>query len=100
MSLQFSANLSFLFAEQDFLDRFGAAARTRIPWIGSLGACDMVNFGAPETVPARYAGRRFYAHNPQVTLMLPDTGAPRCTVFAATAVDAGAAGHEALPGST
>ena len=28
MPLQFSANLSFLFAEQDFLDRFGAAART------------------------------------------------------------------------
>jgi len=28
MPLQFSANLSFLFAEHDFLDRFGAAART------------------------------------------------------------------------
>jgi hydroxypyruvate isomerase len=27
MSLQFSANLSFLFPEHDFLDRFGAAAR-------------------------------------------------------------------------
>lgn len=27
MPLQFSANLSFLFAEHDFLDRFGAAAR-------------------------------------------------------------------------
>lgn len=27
MSLQFSANLSFLFQEHDFLDRFGAAAR-------------------------------------------------------------------------
>jgi hydroxypyruvate isomerase len=27
MPLQFSANLSFLFAEEDFLDRFGAAAR-------------------------------------------------------------------------
>ena len=29
----------------------------------------MVNFGAPETVPAKFAGRRFYQHNPQVTLM-------------------------------
>jgi uncharacterized protein (UPF0261 family) len=29
----------------------------------------MVNFGAPETVPAKFNGRRFYQHNPQVTLM-------------------------------
>jgi uncharacterized protein (UPF0261 family) len=29
----------------------------------------MVNFGAPETVPERYADRLFYWHNPQVTLM-------------------------------
>jgi uncharacterized protein (UPF0261 family) len=50
-------------------DRFGAIARTRVPYVGSCGALDMVNFGAPDTVPARYAGRRFYAHNPQVTLM-------------------------------
>ncbi len=50
-------------------DRFGAAARTRIPWIGSLGACDMVNFGAPDTVPEGYRDRLFYRHNPQVTLM-------------------------------
>ena len=38
-------------------DRFGAIIRTRIPYIGSVGALDMVNFGAPETVPERYAGR-------------------------------------------
>lgn len=50
-------------------DRFGAIIRTRIPYIGSVGALDMVNFGAPETVPERYAGRLFYQHNPQVTLM-------------------------------
>jgi uncharacterized protein (UPF0261 family) len=43
--------------------------RTRIPYIGSVGALDMVNFGAPETVPERYAGRLLYRHNPQVTLM-------------------------------
>jgi uncharacterized protein (UPF0261 family) len=29
----------------------------------------MVNFGPPETVPAKFQGRKFYAHNPQVTLM-------------------------------
>ena len=50
-------------------DRFGAIIRTRIPYIGSVGALDMVNFGAPQTVPERYAGRLLYRHNPQVTLM-------------------------------
>ncbi|MER2507422.1 MAG: Tm-1-like ATP-binding domain-containing protein [Amaricoccus sp.] len=50
-------------------DRFGAIARHRLPWVGSVGALDMVNFGAPETIPACHAGRRFYHHNPQVTLM-------------------------------
>ncbi|MBK1657263.1 Tm-1-like ATP-binding domain-containing protein [Paracraurococcus ruber] len=50
-------------------DRFGAIARTRLPYVGSVGACDMVNFGAKETVPAKYAGRKLYVHNPQVTLM-------------------------------
>lgn len=54
-------------------DRFGAFARTGIPYVGSCGALDMVNFGAPETVPARYAGRQFYFHNPQVTLMRTTT---------------------------
>jgi uncharacterized protein (UPF0261 family) len=29
----------------------------------------MVNFGPPQTLPDRYAGRKFYHHNPQVTLM-------------------------------
>ena len=50
-------------------DRFGAMARTRVPYVGSGGALDMVNFGAPATVPDRYAGRTFYEHNPQVILM-------------------------------
>ncbi len=50
-------------------DRFGAVARTGLPWIGSVGALDMVNFGAPHTVPPRYKDRLFYHHNPQVTLM-------------------------------
>ena len=50
-------------------DRFGAVIRARLPYVGSVGALDMVNFGAPETVPERYKGRTFYPHNPQVTLM-------------------------------
>ncbi|WP_420409840.1 ABC transporter permease [Hoeflea sp.] len=50
-------------------DRFGAVIRMRMPYIGSVGALDMVNFGAPETVPEKYSDRTFYNHNPQVTLM-------------------------------
>ena len=50
-------------------DRFGAVIRTKTPYIGSCGALDMVNFNAPETVPAHYSDRLFYEHNPQITLM-------------------------------
>jgi uncharacterized protein (UPF0261 family) len=49
--------------------RLEAAGEMGIPQVVSAGALDMVNFGAPETVPARYAGRQFYRHNPLVTLM-------------------------------
>jgi len=50
-------------------DRFGAVIRSRLPYIGSVGALDMVNFGAPETIPERYRDRKLHVHNPQVTLM-------------------------------
>jgi uncharacterized protein (UPF0261 family)/ABC-type branched-subunit amino acid transport system ATPase component len=50
-------------------DRFGAIIRARMPYVGSCGALDMVNFGPRETVPARYQGRLLHQHNPQVTLM-------------------------------
>jgi uncharacterized protein (UPF0261 family) len=50
-------------------DRLGAIARTRIPYVGSVGALDMVNFWAIETVPERFRGRKLYRHNPNVTLM-------------------------------
>lgn len=50
-------------------DRFGAIMRTRLPYVGSVGALDMVNFWAPSTIPERYRGRLFYEHNPNVTLM-------------------------------
>jgi uncharacterized protein (UPF0261 family) len=50
-------------------DRFGAIARMRVPYIGSCGALDMVNFGPMDTVPERYRGRTLQVHNPSVTLM-------------------------------
>jgi uncharacterized protein (UPF0261 family) len=50
-------------------DRFGAIARMRVPYIGSCGALDMVNFGPMDTVPERYRGRTLHVHNPTVTLM-------------------------------
>ena len=50
-------------------DRLGAVIRRKLPYIGSCGALDMVNFGAPDTVPEKFRGRRFYHHNPQITLM-------------------------------
>ena len=49
--------------------RLDAAARAAVPAIVTPGCLDMVNFGEPQTVPARFQGRRFYQHNPQVTLM-------------------------------
>jgi len=49
--------------------RLDAIARTGIPYIGSVGALDMVNFWALDTVPAALRSRNLYAHNPQVTLM-------------------------------
>lgn len=50
-------------------DRFGAVIRTKLPYVGSTGALDMVNFGAKDTVPEKYRKRNLYVHNPQVTLM-------------------------------
>jgi uncharacterized protein (UPF0261 family) len=50
-------------------DRMGAIIRSQIPYIGSCGALDMVNFEAIDTVPPKYKNRNLYRHNPQVTLM-------------------------------
>jgi uncharacterized protein (UPF0261 family) len=49
--------------------RLDAAARAGIPQVVSLGALDMVNFWALETVPERFKGRTLYPHNANVTLM-------------------------------
>src|SRR5439155_14145080 len=50
-------------------DRLTAAGLAGVPQVISLGALDMVNFGPPDTVPEKFRGRRFYPHNPTVTLM-------------------------------
>lgn len=50
-------------------ERFDAIVRTGIPWVGSCGALDMVNFWALDTVPLRYRGRLLHSHNANVTLM-------------------------------
>jgi uncharacterized protein (UPF0261 family) len=57
--------------------RFDAILESRVPYVLSLGALDMVNFGAPDTVPARFRDRLFHAHNPQVTLMRTTAGENR-----------------------
>ncbi len=50
-------------------DRLEAAGRAGVPQVVSVGALDMVNFGPRHTVPERFSGRRFHAHNENVTLM-------------------------------
>lgn len=49
--------------------RLDAAAERGVPQVVSVGALDMVNFGPRETVPSKFADRKFYIHNPTVTLM-------------------------------
>jgi len=50
-------------------DRLSAAGRAGVPQVVSVGALDMVNFGAAETVPAAFRDRTLYRHNATVTLM-------------------------------
>lgn len=49
--------------------RFEKLIQSRVPLVLSLGALDMVNFGAMETVPSQFRNRRLHMHNAQVTLM-------------------------------
>ena len=49
--------------------RLEAAARHGVPAIVTPACLDMVNFWAPETIPSQFAGRTFYPHNPNITLM-------------------------------
>jgi uncharacterized protein (UPF0261 family)/ABC-type branched-subunit amino acid transport system ATPase component len=49
--------------------RMDVFARKPIPYVGSCGALDMVNFWAMDTVPSQFKGRNLYRHNSNVTLM-------------------------------
>lgn len=50
-------------------ERFDILIESGIPYVMSLGALDMVNFGAIETVPEQFRDRNLHVHNAQVTLM-------------------------------
>ncbi|RIK72706.1 MAG: hypothetical protein DCC68_26050 [Planctomycetota bacterium] len=50
-------------------NRLTAAGERGIPQVVSVGATDMVNFHARETVPQGFAKRNLYQHNASVTLM-------------------------------
>ncbi|XP_063949826.1 toMV susceptible protein tm-1(GCR26) isoform X2 [Daucus carota subsp. sativus] len=49
--------------------RFVATLENKVPLVLSVGALDMVNFGAKGTVPSEFQQRKTYEHNEQVTLM-------------------------------
>jgi len=49
--------------------RLAAAAESGTPQVVSVGATDMVNFWALDTVPPKFARRNLYKHNENVTLM-------------------------------
>ncbi|MEO8311758.1 MAG: Tm-1-like ATP-binding domain-containing protein [Caldimonas sp.] len=65
--------------------RLDVFARHPLPYVGSCGALDMINFGAWDTVPERLRGRRLYRHNPTVTLMR--TTADECRAIGAFLAD-------------
>ena len=50
-------------------ERFDSIARSKVPYVGSCGALDMVNFWARDTVPEKFEDRNLYVHNAQITLM-------------------------------
>lgn len=50
-------------------ERFSFLAQSKLPYVGSCGALDMINFGGMDTVPGKHRDRNLYVHNPQVTLM-------------------------------
>jgi uncharacterized protein (UPF0261 family) len=69
-------------------ERFEPLLAARIPLVLSLGALDMVNFGARSTVPEAFRDRLLHVHNAQVTLMrtTPDENR-RCARWIADKLD-------------
>ncbi|XP_072998779.1 toMV susceptible protein tm-1(GCR26) isoform X1 [Typha latifolia] len=49
--------------------RFDAITENRVPLVLSVGALDMVNFGARNTIPSIFEHRKIHIHNEQVSLM-------------------------------
>ncbi|GMH14879.1 hypothetical protein Nepgr_016720 [Nepenthes gracilis] len=49
--------------------RFDAILEKKIPFVLSVGALDMVNFGAKDTIPSNFQYRKIHEHNAQVSLM-------------------------------
>ena len=49
--------------------RFDVTFEQRIPCVMSVGALDMVNFGALDAVPPQFKARKLHVHNANVTLM-------------------------------
>ncbi|TKA24389.1 hypothetical protein B0A50_06709 [Salinomyces thailandicus] len=66
-------------------ERLEAPLKAGIPYIISVGATDMVNFGPKSTMPERYANRQLFEHNPTVTLMR--TSPAECTAIGQCIVD-------------
>ena len=52
--------------------RFDVLATREIPCVMSVGAMDMVNFGAMNTVPESFKDRKLHIHNSNVTLCAVD----------------------------
>lgn len=50
--------------------RFDAIIEKKIPLVLSVGALDMVNFGARDTIPSHFQDRKIYEHNKQVKIFL------------------------------
>ena len=50
-------------------ERMDVILQSRIPYVLSAGAMDMVNFGAIDSVPQKFQNRNLYKHNAQITLM-------------------------------
>lgn len=50
-------------------NRGHVAPEAGLPVVFAPGCVDMANFGAPDSVPERYQGRRLYQWNPNVTLL-------------------------------
>jgi uncharacterized protein (UPF0261 family) len=56
--------------------RMEAAGSMGVPQVISLGALDIANFGAKETVPEKYRGRNFFFYTPSITA-LDRSGGPK-----------------------